>query len=323
MAEVAALVVTNIEQQQILHLATQLEVSPQKQQEYCTQAGLLAADLPVRLRGRIEEFFSRSHGSALIISNLPMGTVPPTPQGNSTHVGQGTLLARVQAIINQRLGSMIAYETQASGQLFHDLAPSIDEGSLQTSVSYDVELDGHTEQCFSPLRPDFLSLACLRSDPSAHTYIFPAVEITQCMSPDQRDRLFEPMWETGVDTSFRMLDQGFGLTATRGPISLLQGDYNEPFITIDETLTKGLTVESQDLLDLVITLYRERRTKIVLVAGDLLILDNKRSMHGRSSYPARLDGTDRFLLRTFIAQSGRAIEFAMRADSCVILAKYS
>jgi L-asparagine oxygenase len=39
---------------------------------------------------------------------------------------------------------------------------------------------------------------------------------------------------------------------------------------------------------------------VALEAGDLLVVDNAVSVHGRSPFPARYDGTDRWLQRTFV-----------------------
>ena len=37
-----------------------------------------------------------------------------------------------------------------------------------------------------------------------------------------------------------------------------------------------------------------------LSAGDLLVFDNRRVVHTRSAYEARMDGTDRWLKRAFV-----------------------
>ena len=57
------------------------------------------------------------------------------------------------------------------------MVPSRESARTQTSLSSEVELEVHTEQAFSVLRPDYLSLACLRGDPNAHTYLLRAHDI--------------------------------------------------------------------------------------------------------------------------------------------------
>ena len=44
----------------------------------------------------------------------------------------------------------------------------------------------------------------------------------------------------------------------------------------------------------------ERAIAVVLEAGDLLVLDNHRVVHGRSPFAARFDGADRWVQRAFV-----------------------
>ncbi len=47
-------------------------------------------------------------------------------------------------------------------------------------------------------------------------------------------------------------------------------------------------------------IIRRRHVGVALAAGDLLVVDNAVSVHGRSPFSARFDGTDRWLQRTFV-----------------------
>ncbi|TDD59964.1 hypothetical protein E1263_12755 [Kribbella antibiotica] len=38
---------------------------------------------------------------------------------------------------------------------------------------------------------------------------------------------------------------------------------------------------------------------MVLVAGDLMVVDNRKAVHGRTSFVPRYDGNDRWLRRSF------------------------
>src|SRR5262249_30721913 len=42
---------------------------------------------------------------------------------------------------------------------------------------------------------------------------------------------------------------------------------------------------------------------VQLRPGSLLILDNRRCAHGRTRFPARFDGTDRWMLRVYVRRS--------------------
>jgi L-asparagine oxygenase len=126
------------------------------------------------------------------------------------------MLTRFQAILAEAVGEMVAYESQREGSLVHELVPDRRESHLQTSLGSAVELEAHTEQCFSALRPDFLSLACHQSSSEALTYIWSVDDISDALDPVDIKNLMSKAWETGVDTSFRAsLPQ-----KTRGPFSI-------------------------------------------------------------------------------------------------------
>ena len=62
----------------------------------------------------------------------------------------------------------------------------------------------------------------------------------------------------------------------------------------------GTDPEAAEALDLLRAVARERRLALVLEPGDLLVVDNHVCIHGRSSFAARYDGTDRWIQRSFV-----------------------
>ena len=59
---------------------------------------------------------------------------------------------------------MVSYEAEGNGRLFQDMVPNKELALSQTSLGSKKELELHTEQAFSEMRPDYLSLACLKGD---------------------------------------------------------------------------------------------------------------------------------------------------------------
>jgi L-asparagine oxygenase len=139
-----------------------------------------------------------------VFRGLPVRGVPATPQDNTLQVGEKTELARIQAIFNSALGHMVGYEAEGGGRLFQDMVPSKPMEFTQTSQSSRVELESHVEQAFSPLRPDFVSLGCLRGDPYAATYTFTATDLLERISPAEEAMLRKPLWTLEIDESFRV-----------------------------------------------------------------------------------------------------------------------
>jgi L-asparagine oxygenase len=266
---------------------------------------------------------SGSPTGAVLISGLQVDDAPSTPADNRQHLGQHTMLARMQAILNEFLGSMVAYEAEGGGRLFQDMVPSRAAAMTQTSLSSAVELQVHTEQAFSDLRPDYLSLACLRGDPCASTFIITAREIARRCAPEEVDLLRQSRWTTTIDASFLSHGHDFASGLTRGPMSVLYGAPDDPFMIFDQDLMRGTGQEAQGLLERLISAYLDGRSAYNLREGDVLILDNKRAAHGRSDFIARFDGTDRFVIRSFVVRDLDRSRHARAGDSRLVLASFS
>lgn len=266
------------------------------------------------------------YGSAsgiLVLRGLPVRDLPPTPGDNSAHVGATTEAARVQAVVDSCLGHMIGYEAEAGGRLFQDMVPSPAMAETQTSQSSRVVLEAHTEQSFSALRPDVVSLMCLRGDPAAATYVFPATDLLPHLTAAQEELLRRPLWTFEVDQSFRLGGEEFVDGNVRGPFPVLAGPPEDPTFLFDQDLQRGTTAEAQDLLEEVIDLYCAHRREHVLAPGDLLLLDNHRAIHGRSAFTPRYDGTQRFVLRTFVVRDLLRSHAARPVGGRIVPARFS
>lgn len=323
--EESHIVLSSQEVDQIEGLAKNINARPDASpEEFCRQARLAAVHLPMRLIEALHDFDRwGSPNGILAISGLPLDRVPETPPDSSKHLGELTTLARIQAICNEFLGRMIAYEAEGAGRLFQDMVPSRESARTQTSLSSEVELEVHTEQAFSVLRPDYLSLACLRGDPNAHTYLLRAHDIVPHVDDDTAKMLRQPMWTTGVDESFRIGGHEFVDGNVRGPVPIISGSEDDPFMVLDQDLMSGVNEDAQQLLGDVGHLYLRHRRSYTLAAGQLIILDNNRVAHGRSDYAARFDGTDRFIIRSFAVRDLAKSRHARKGDSRVIAARFS
>lgn len=155
----------------------------------------------------------------------------------------------------------------------------------------------------SPLKPDVLSLACQRGDPGARTYTMCSHTLLDSLTPEERALARQPLWTVGVDASFKLSGQhAFLLGDVRGPIPIISGAEDDPILTFDQDLMKGTTPAAAALLARVVDVYQARRDTTVLAPGHVLLIDNVRSVHGRSPFAPRWDGADRWILRTFVVR---------------------
>jgi L-asparagine oxygenase len=350
-------------QSELQHIISDITTSPNYTPDlYCNQTKHLAQRLPLFIQASLKQF--AKHGSPdtgfLLFRNLCLipDTLPPTPNDNTHHIGETTELAHIQALLIQSVSELVAYEAEGHGRLFQDIVPNPTLSTAQTSLGSQTELEIHTEQAFSNLRPDFLSLACLRGDPHAFTYILPVNVLIAHLTPEEQALLREPLWMTGVDLSFKQAmnsirseDSHSSLSMTykeinpsgadlslyrsnlhgkeflegdlREPMPILYGPDDDPHLRFDQDLMRGLTKDADQMIKKIVDIYYMYRLRHRLEQGEIMIVDNRRAVHGRSPFSPRYDGQDRFLIRCFSKIDYESTAYARPDNGRMIAAVYS
>jgi len=305
----------------LLTLSNNITASPSTEQElFCTQAKDQSNNLPQRIKSALESFASTgSPNGFLLIKTIPIHkNIPETPNGNKYKIGETTILAKIQAILVSAIGDMIAYEAEGNGHLFQDVVPLKSMETEQTSLGSNTELEIHTEQAFSKLRPDILSLACLRGDPNAYTHIFPVAEIIKNTTAQEQQILREPLWYTGVDLSFKLNNTTntgssyFIEGDIRGPMPIISGPENNPKLVFDQDLMSSPDPRAKEMIKKIINLYYQHKLRHNLTPGEIILIDNNRAVHGRSAFSPKYDGKDRFLIRSFATFDLKKSEYARK-----------
>lgn len=303
---------TKEENKILFALASQMVADPSSQKEaylFCQQAKIASSYLTQRIRDVLNHFIT--HGSPtgyLLFRGIDLDNIeiPSTPPGNQYHLGEKTALAKIQSILVSAVSEMIAYEAEGYGRLFQDVVPIQQMAGEQTSLGSHQELEIHTEQAFSNLRPDLLSLACLRGDSAAFTYVLPVGKIVENLDSFDSALLKQPLWNTGVDLSFKLNGHAFLEGDIRGPFPILQyeglNDSNgieDIHLRFDQDLMKGVTEEADQMIGKIVDIYHRYKEKHCLLPGEIILIDNRRAVHGRSPFFPKYDGADRFLIRCF------------------------
>jgi L-asparagine oxygenase len=246
----------------LLEYSKYITISPSKEPElYCTQ---LVLDLPPRIKQALLNF-KVSRQPYLLIKGFPVSTVK-TPLTNTECVGEKTILSKIQALFVNFISEMIGYEGESLGKLFQDIVPDQKMAALQSSVSCDQELEIHTEQAFSKLRPDVLCLGCLRGDINAFTYVLPINFVLENITTSEYNLLKQPLWMFGIDYSFKLNNNEFIDGDVRGPFPIL-GDDNT--LLFDQNLISGITQEAELVVKKIIDIYYKHRVVYCLEAGDI------------------------------------------------------
>ncbi|WP_426572270.1 TauD/TfdA family dioxygenase [Aquihabitans sp. McL0605] len=236
---------------------------------------------------------------ALLIRNVPVGTVPATPAAPTAPTGKDLRSELVLLAIARRLGEPVGYAPEHGGSIVQNLVPTRADVGRQTSTSSGVDLAFHTETAFHPHGPRYLLLLCLRGDPAAATTIASVHDLLPALAPASIDALRRPEFRTAVDESFG----GRPGEAVGAPRPVLGGSDDQPWLCWDAELTTGTTARAQAALRDLHAAVAERQRAITLTDGDLLVIDNTRCVHGRRPFQARFDGSDRWLQRSFVVGS--------------------
>jgi L-asparagine oxygenase len=246
-----------------------------------------------------------------------------TPYNNNQKIGETTNLAKIQGILISTIGELVSYEAEGYGKLFQDIIPMKSMEKKQMSLSSGTELEIHTEQAFSKLRPDILSLACIRGDPDAFTYILPVKSIIKNLSHSEIELLRKPLWTTSVDLSFKLCGQEFIEGDVRGPMPIISGPEDDPRLLFDQDLMRGITEEAHQMIAKIVGIYYTHRIRHNLIPGQIIFIDNNRAVHGRSPFSPKYDGADRFLVRCFATFDYKKSAHARNSGSRMIHAIYS
>lgn len=263
-------------------------------------AAAAAAPLPAAAEAAIAELRGgRSRRGAFVLRGVPVGTVGPTPHSPTAPTPKDSTSEASLLAVAGRLGEPVGYLPEHGGDVVQNIVPVRAQARRQTSTSSGVTLAFHTETAFHPHRPSFLVLLCVRGDPSAATTLCDVDDLIEVLPREVCDVLAEPRFGTRADESF-----GGGPGAPLGPpmavLNRQLGPDGPRTLVYDEELTEGRDPAARAALDRLRTAVHEVRSSLVLEEGDLLAVDNRRCVHGRSPFRPRFDGTDRWLQRAFV-----------------------
>jgi L-asparagine oxygenase len=252
-------------------------------------AGVFATVAHGWLSRRIRDFrYDPALSGGLLVTGLPVDPeLPTTPidgkrcRDKRTFVSEGVALA-----FASMLGEPYGFEDEKDGETIHNICPVAGRQAARSNEGSSLDFLFHTEVAFHHLRPDFLLLFCLRADhrQDARTYFEDLAAVYDDLDGEDAEILRQPLFVLQAPESFE-----------RG---------RERAVCLNFNAMKALSEPAERALERLRTLlYRPDRLKEVnLAAGDLLLLHNRKAVHGRSPFTARFDGTDRWLQRVYIRE---------------------
>ncbi|HEU5028380.1 MAG TPA: TauD/TfdA family dioxygenase [Spirillospora sp.] len=304
---VARLDLTGPERAELYRLAGRLAGTPPglvDDPDWLAEARRLCCRLPARL---LEAVRGHRHdpgrGGVLTIGNLPVdaGVLPPTPVVPDSVERTATVPASLAVLVTLQLGEIVAYREEKAGALVQNVVPVPGREASQSNAG-SVPLEMHVENAFHPHRPDFVGLLALRHDHdgAGGTVVSSIREALPLLSEHDRDVLRDPRYVTAPPPSFQK--------PAAGPPAghpLLEGDPDDPNVKVDFFATTPLDGEAARAMDRLRAAFLEASRMLVLRSGEMALVDNRITIHGRTAFGPRYDGRDRWLHRTFVSLDGR------------------
>ena len=244
----------------------------------------------------------------LYITNLPeVADLPPTP--SVTHswarLTQRSASEAIMLTFVTGLGHPISYLDQRDGSVFHDIYPTRSNAAEISSQSSSVDLGHHTEMFFHPEPPDFLMLHCLRSAPDRHAYtsVSGLSDIEAMLSDEDRGLLREPLFAVDVARLHgRYTNDGHPYTEAdpRPCIPVIASTTSGRRLRFEPALMTPTTAAAARAIQCAEHAVDKVAVRDVLRERGMLVVDNRRAAHSRSSFKAQFDGSDRWLRRMMI-----------------------
>lgn len=262
---------------------------------------------------------SSSTDGVLLLRGLPLDDpLPPTPADGYFEGAWGELAVSTvaQLIVTSAFGDVIAYEDEKRGRLMQDISP-VPGAETQQENTGSILLELHTEDGFHPHKPHFISLMCLRGDHDrqARTVAGGVRAVLPRLDPAHVEVLHQPLYRIRVASSFTGSDGGSGRYSA--PLPVLSGSTVDPDLCVDFHAMEPMTEAAAQAFEAFRAVMLRSLVGAVLQPGDLLVIDNRKAVHGRTGFAPRYDGHDRWLRRCFAVTDIRIPHSCLRPASRV------
>lgn len=274
-------------------------------EHYLRSLGRYGGALPEPLVDLIQAMRIDETYDAIIIRDGPSYDVGPTPSHWSKRAPSASRDSDIWlTLVAGQTGDPFSWNTLQGGRLLNDIVPIRGEEEQQTGHGSKAELEFHVEDAFHPNRCDYLLLTCLREGTGAPTTVATSTSLPESV------RGIEALWQhryliTPDPEHIRNLAHSEPPCA----VPILSGARQGPYIRLDPPFTVALRHQDKDASSALQDLTRVLAANLVdisLSPGDVLIVDNYRTVHGRRPFCARYDGSDRWLRKVCTTRNLRA-----------------
>lgn len=270
--------------------------------------------LPEDVLGALLRFFADPAApGALWISGLPIDPdVPATPAlpGDFRLPVCESWLMGIGRILGVPYGMLGFYTNNARGGLVRDLVPKPGLGGINNPyIHLNFHRDVPASVSGADTEPEGFMLLAARGDPLHHarTLVCSNRVIAARLTPEELAVLRRSPMRTECVRAATGAVSPYGL-----PFRAVEGPEGDPKVTLFY-LPAHREFEHRVVSDdpaataayaRAVAAASEACDEVDLQAGDLLLVNNARCNHARTAFEPQLDGTDRWLLKTFVSAAG-------------------
>ena len=271
-----------------------------EENRFLGRVSIYAQELPRRLRVFLNDFRLTEPAGVCLVSGYPVddSEVGETPAHWRKEAGSP--ITEEEVFLNlcgALMGDAIAWAHQRDGLVCQDLVPIQGHEDAMLGSGSELELVWHTEDARYSYRGDYIGLMCLRNPDGVPT-TFASIDDVR-LDPDRIRPLFEPVFVFRPDPSHPT-------DSDPERAAVLFGDPDSPYLRFDPySMDRPESEEACSAMDYLVGAIDENLTGVALAPGDCLFIDNHKAVHGRSSFKARFDGTDRWLKRINVSRDLR------------------
>lgn len=287
---------------------------------FVEECSLEASQLPYRIRKILLDFRNQKTECGFLLFKgfqIDDEKISNTPQHwDSEWSNPNTLREEIfQCLICSGLGDLFGWLTQENGRLLRNIVPIEADRDEQLGGSSRVELLWHIEEAFHPQRADMMTIMCYRNNEKAGTNV---CSLEQMAIPDDiRQVLVQPRFliepdkshfpENNTSKHWKLETDHFkkikSFLMDPQPTPVIYGPPGFERMVVDQAFMKPLEGdhEAEKALHWFYQSMNEHKTTVEMEPGDILLLDNRRAVHGRTPYKPHYGPRARWLRRGNIA----------------------
>lgn len=252
-----------------------------------------ALDPPARLADALADVRAGIGAPALLVRRPPLTEpVGPTPPHWSADRVPTPAHDLWLALLAETVGRAVCWSSLQAGRLVADVLPVRGDELAQTGAGSAAELDFHVEDAFDADRCDHLLLLALRNPDRVPTTV--AAVRPEDLPPEDIEVLGQPRFVIRPDPEHLRGPRPRHVPAPK-PTPVLSIHRDQPRLRLDPAYTAALDPAAGAALARLGTTVERQLVDVVIAPSDVLVVDNRRAVHGRRAFRARFDGTDRWL----------------------------